>query len=265
MDYIVLVKEIPDIDTVKFDDSGLVDNNASQMIANPSDLNALEAALLLRQEDERVLAVSLGCRRKVLEEAASLGADHAYLIDTEEVESWDSRTTALAIAKLVEKLRLDGEVGEDYLVLAGSQGADFDSGQTPVRLAEHLGIAHVAYCEEVSLDDDTITAKCNVVGGYTTLSSPVPACLTITETANEPRYASFKLIRKAARDQSLYTTIPFGDLGITREERTGLMTSDKPPEKPAVKVFDEEEAEECVNSLLQAMRDDGNAMKGGSQ
>lgn len=259
MDYVVLVKEIADPEGVVFDEQGLPDPK-SRLIANPRDLNALEAALTLRKDGEKVLAVSVGYQRGVLEESVAIGADHGYLIDTD-AESWDSATASKGIASLVKKLLADGTVASSYLVLAGSAGEDYDNSQAAIRVAELLGIPHLAYCETISLDG-SLTAKVNAVGGYAQVTSPTPALLTVTETANQPRYASVQRKLKAKRDQSFYTTVKLDELGVTASEKVELIATALPKEKPAAKVFSDADAGKNVAALLKAMQDDGRPLGG---
>ncbi len=271
MDYIVLVKEVPDNDTVVLDDNGLVNYAKSNPVGNQRDLNAIRAAVALRGDaEDKILALSVGFQTKGLQEAYAWGADSGYLIENEEIEAWDSRNTAFALTALIKKLMADGEISEDYLLLGGSLGADFENGQTAIRVAELLGIPQLTYCEEIDLVDGGIWTKRNTVGGYETVESPVPALIAVTETFNkvgeeelESYYPPVMMNLKAKRQEAqLFTRISLDDLSIELDERTILVASDEPPEDPPGKMFEDEESNTNVTAMLDAMKADGRPMGG---
>ena len=271
MDYIILVKEVPDTDTVVFDDRGLVNYGKSNLGGNKRDLRAIRAAVALRGDaEEKILALSFGFNTKSLQEAYGWGVDSGYLIENKDIEGWDSRNTASALTALIQKLLAEGELSEDYLIFAGSTGADFENGQTAIRVAQQLGIPQVTYCEDLSFEDGTIRAKRNTVGGYETVESPVPALITITETFNrvgdeelENYYPPLKMSMKAKKqDAQLFTRISLEELAVEVEERTFLTASDKPPENPPAQLFEEKDSNATVTALLDAMKADGRPMGG---
>ncbi|MFC2708966.1 MAG: electron transfer flavoprotein subunit beta/FixA family protein, partial [Porphyromonas asaccharolytica] len=86
-DIIVLAKQVPDTrnvgkDAMKAD--GTVNRAALDAIFNPEDLNALEQALRIKEQnpDCRVSILTMGPPRaaEIIREALYRGADHGYLL-----------------------------------------------------------------------------------------------------------------------------------------------------------------------------------------
>ena len=62
MNLIVLIKQVPDMEKVKFDsEKGLVDRTSAGVEINPFDLNALEAAVNIgRSIESTITALTMG-------------------------------------------------------------------------------------------------------------------------------------------------------------------------------------------------------------
>ena len=91
MKIIVCVKQVPDtsgVVAVKAD--GTMDRAAMATISNPDDMNALEAALQIKetQENVKVCVVSMGPppTESMLRECLAMGADEAYLVSARSEE-----------------------------------------------------------------------------------------------------------------------------------------------------------------------------------
>ena len=86
----------------------------------------------------------------------------------------------------------------DYdIVLCGRQAIDGDTAQVGPQLAEKLGIPQITYVEELmELNGRTITARRNIGAGWQQVKTALPALLTVTSDANEPRVAAAKKMMK---------------------------------------------------------------------
>ena len=81
----VCVKQVPDTSgKVAVKDDGTLDRASMATITNPDDMNAVEAALALKDQnpDIKVIAVSMGpfTAAGMLHEILAMGADEAVLI-----------------------------------------------------------------------------------------------------------------------------------------------------------------------------------------
>jgi electron transfer flavoprotein beta subunit len=202
---VVLVKQVPDTANVTGDamkEDGTVNRAALPAVFNPEDLNALEEALRLRERYAgRVTVVTMGppAAVQVLREALYRGADEVVLLSDRKFAGADTLATSYALAQAVRRL------GPVDLVLCGRQAIDGDTAQVGPQVAEKLGlpqitcVSHIGAVETAAPGEPapatlTVVATRSIEGGYETLRAALPALLTITGEANEPRPASVKLM-----------------------------------------------------------------------
>jgi electron transfer flavoprotein beta subunit len=196
---VVLVKQVPDTANVTGDamkDDGTINRAALPAIFNPEDLNALEEGLRLRDRcGGRVTVLTMGppSAAQVLREALFRGADEVVLLSDRAFAGADTLATSYALARAVERL------GRADLVLCGRQAIDGDTAQVGPQTAEKLGlpqITGVVRIDEVVPEPvgGWVTATRVVENGTETLRAPLPALLTVTGDANEPRPPSVKLV-----------------------------------------------------------------------
>jgi len=199
-DTIVCVKQVPDTanitgEAMKAD--GTVNRAALPAIFNPEDLNALEAALQVRDGfGGTVTAITMGplgaC--EVLRECLYRGADRVILISDRRAAASDTLATSYILSQAIRT------VGKYDLVFCGRQAIDGDTAQVGPQLAEKLGIAQVTYFEKlVELSGRMMRARRNVGNGWELLEVKLPALVTVLDTANQPRPAAAKRVMKYKR------------------------------------------------------------------
>ena len=201
MDYTVLVfvKQVPDTQNNTGDamtPEGTVNRSALPAIFNPEDLNALEAALLLkdRNPEVRVVVATMGppAAAEVLRASLCRGADEAILLTDRAFAGADTLATSFALSCAAKKVKYD-------LILCGRQAIDGDTAQVGPQVAEKLELPQIAYTEEIiSLGDGKVVARRAIEGGYEVLESPLPAVMTVID-ANIPRPMAAKRIMKYKR------------------------------------------------------------------
>jgi electron transfer flavoprotein beta subunit len=192
---VVLAKQVPDTKNITgeaMNEDGTVNRAALPTVFNPEDLNALEEALRLRDAHSgRVTVVTMGppAAAEVLRESLYRGADEAILLSDGPFAGADTLATSYTLALAIRRL------GQVDLVLCGRQAIDGDTAQVGPQTAEKLGMPQITCVSHIdSLDDDSVTATRSIEGGFETLQAPLPALLTITGEANEPRPPSAKLV-----------------------------------------------------------------------
>lgn len=192
---VVLVKQVPDTANVTgkaMKDDGTINRVALPAVFNPEDLNALEEALRLRERcGGRVTVVTMGppAAVQVLRESLYRGADEVVLLTDRRFAGADTLATSYALAQAVRRL------GDVDLVLCGRQAIDGDTAQVGPQTAEKLGLPQITCVSRVdAVDGETVTATRSIEGGYETLRAPLPALLTVTDEANEPRPPSARLV-----------------------------------------------------------------------
>ena len=190
MKAIVCVKQVPDTSgKVSVNDNGTLDRASMETITNPDDLNALEAALQLKDETGcEVVVVTMGPppAEGMLRECIARGADRCVLISGREFGGSDTFATSQIIAAGVNKVG----VGPEDIVLCGRQAIDGDTAQVGPQIAEKLHLPQVTYAADIQKDGDTITVKRMLEDGYMTIKVQTPCLLTCIKELNEPRYMS---------------------------------------------------------------------------
>jgi electron transfer flavoprotein beta subunit len=215
---IVCAKQTPSTTAVLAVENGTVtwsDPGGSPDIANPWDEYAIEEAIRLKEKHGgTVTAISMGPEeaKEALKTAIAMGCDEAVLIADDAMTGSDTLATSYVLAKAIEKL------GDADLVIFGRQAIDGDTGQTSMQVARRLGwapLSFVAAVDEVDPDGRTITVTRALEAGRHKVRSPLPAALSVLKEINEPRYPSFKGIRRATkymdRELPIWTA---ADLGV---------------------------------------------------
>lgn len=199
---VVLIKQVPDTKRITgqaMNDDGTVNRAALPAIFNPEDLNALELALQIKDKfGGKVTAVTMGlpAASGILREALYRGADDAVLITDRGCAASDTLATSYILSCAVKKIEHD-------IVLCGRQAIDGDTAQVGPQLAEKLGIGQITYVQEIlALEDSTITARRSVGNGWQEVKAKLPALLTVTGEANEPRVAAAKKMMKYKKARS---------------------------------------------------------------
>ncbi len=191
MEIIVPLKEVPDIEKVRFDrEKGRIDRSSAESGPNPFDLNALEEAVRMKEEvGGKVTVVSMGPERaeKTLRDALARGADEAVLLTDKGFSGSDTWATSYTLAMAIKK------IGDYDLIFCGEKTVDGDTGQVGPEIAEILDIPHVAYVNEViERHEEKIVVKNKMWGMTCTRELKPKGLMTVTKDVNEPRLPSLK-------------------------------------------------------------------------
>ena len=190
MKAIVCVKQVPDTSgkvAVKAD--GTLDRASMATITNPDDLNALEAALKLKDATGcEVVVVTMGPppAEGMLRELLARGADKAVLVSGREFGGSDTFATSQILAAAVNKIG----VGPEDVVFCGRQAIDGDTAQVGPQIAEKLNLPQVTYVADIQKDGNTLTVKRMLEDGYMMVKVQTPCLLTCIKELNNPRYMS---------------------------------------------------------------------------
>ena len=190
MKIIVCVKQVPDTSgKVAVNPDGTLNRASMAAITNPDDLNAVEAALVLKEQTgAEVVVVSMGPppAEGMLREIIARGVDRAVLISGREFGGSDTYATSQIIAAAINKIGLD----EDDVVFCGRQAIDGDTAQVGPQIAEKLHLPQVTYVTDIQKDGNSLTVKRQLEDGYMELKVQTPCLLTCIKELNTPRYMS---------------------------------------------------------------------------
>jgi electron transfer flavoprotein alpha/beta subunit len=190
MKIIVCVKQVPDTSgKVAVNPDGTLNRASMQTITNPDDMNAVEAALKLKDETGcRVTVITMGPppAAGMLRELLAMGADDAVLVSGREFGGSDTYATSQILAAAVKRIGIE----KDDIVMCGRQAIDGDTAQVGPQMAEKLGLPQVTYVAEMHKTGNTITVKRMLEDGYMTIRVQTPCLLTCIKELNTPRYMS---------------------------------------------------------------------------
>ena len=218
---VVLAKQVPDTRNVGKDAmtaEGTVNRAALPAIFNPEDLNALEQALRLKEQNpgSTVGILTMGPPRagEIIRQGLYRGADTGWLLTDRLFAGADTLATSYALATAIKK------IGDVDIVLGGRQAIDGDTAQVGPQVAEKLGLNQITYTEEIlSCKDGRITVKRHIDGGVETVESALPLVLTVNGSAAPCRPRNAKLVMKYKRalapmeleKDTTYADLPYAD------------------------------------------------------
>lgn len=262
MKIIVCVKQVPDTSgKVAVKPDGTMDRGSMATIINPDDLNAVEAALSMKDEmGGKVIVVTMGPMQAtgMLHELLAMGADEAVLVSGREFGGSDTYATSQILAAAIKRIGLE----EDTVVLCGRQAIDGDTAQVGPQIAEKLDIPQVSYVQEVKREGNTLTCKRMLEDGYVVMSVQTPCLLTCIKELNTPRYMTVKGILEfdqkpfsifdyeALKDDSLIEVDTIGLKGSP----TNVYKSFSAPQKGAGRML-EGTGKEAVSELFGILKE----------
>ena len=190
MKIIVSIKQVPDTSgKVAVNPDGTLNRASMQTITNPDDMNALEAALKIKDATGcPVTVVTMGPppAAGMLREALAMGADEAYLVSAREFGGSDTYATSQILAAAINKIGVE----KDDVVLCGRQAIDGDTAQVGPQIAEKLHLPQITYAAEITKNGDEVTVKRMLEDGYMTIKVQTPCLITCIKELNNPRYMS---------------------------------------------------------------------------
>ena len=239
MKIIVSIKQVPDTSgKVAVNPDGTLNRASMQTITNPDDMNALEAALKIKDATGcPVTVVTMGPppAAGMLREALAMGADEAYLVSAREFGGSDTYATSQIIAAGLNKIGLEA----DDIVFCGRQAIDGDTAQVGPQIAEKLHLPQVTYAADIQKNGNTLTVKRMLEDGYMMIEVQTPCLITCISELNQPRYMSVNEIfgcydkpvevldYNALKDDPLIDATTIGLSGSP----TNILTSFTPPQK----------------------------------
>lgn len=195
---VVLAKQVPDTRNVGKDamtEQGTVNRAALPAIFNPEDLNALEQALRIKEQNpgSTVGVLTMGPPRaaEIIRQGLFRGADTGWLLTDRLFAGADTLATSYALATAIKK------IGHVDLVIGGRQAIDGDTAQVGPQVAQKLGLNQVTYAEEIlKIENGKATIRRLIDGGVETVEAPLPVVVTVNGSAAPCRPCHAKLVMK---------------------------------------------------------------------
>ena len=217
MKIVVCIKHVPDVQSERrIEGFRLV--RGEDDVLNELDENAVEAAVSLVEElGGEVVALTMGPddAEDAVRRALQMGADSGVVVSDDDLTGSDVVATARVLAAAVGRIggvEPAGGTGDVDLVVTGMASLDAMTSMLPGALAAALRVPALTLASslEAGAEEVTITRTTGTLSEV--LSAPLPALVSVTDQANEPRYPNFAAMR-AARKKPV-DTWDLADLGL---------------------------------------------------
>lgn len=216
---VVLVKHVPDVQFDRHIDSASLRLDRSESVLSELDEYAVEAAVSLVESQggfaagHEVIAATMGGKSasNSVKKALQMGASSGFHLNDDALAGSDTVATSKALAALIE------HVGDVDLVVTGMSSTDAETSVVPAQLAERLNFAQLTHALAVEFDGTSreLTIRRDHADRTLSLTAALPAVLSVTDQANEPRYPNFKAIM-AAKKKSI-TEVDLAGIGLDAE------------------------------------------------
>jgi electron transfer flavoprotein beta subunit len=221
---VVCVKAVPDLtqaDKIRIDpDTKALTRHDIPLVINPLDRNALEAALVVKENQEaHITILSMGppTAGNVVRECLALGADQGILLSDPAFAGADAFATALTLSKAIKKIE---QVDSVFCGRASSDGATEWVGPELAIFLDMPVVTMVRNFDKTA--GNSWRVKADIEDGIRVVEVELPAIFTITHEVNTPRTLSFSGIIKSRKKE--ITNWGLNDLNVP-EDQVGLKGS----------------------------------------
>jgi len=234
MDIAVLVKAVPSAtETPAFTDDNRLRRDG-EIVLDPGDEYGVEVALqIVGSQGGTVTYVTMGpeSASAALRKALAMGGDGSVHVVDPALAGADALATARVLAAALRRRAFD-------LVLAGVESTDGYTGTVPLTVAELLDLPSISFARKVELSERTLHVQRQTAAGYDVIECELPALVTVTTAAAEPRYPTLKGIMQAK--QKPLEVLSLADLGVDAGDAAATQrveSVDAAPERAAGEVM----------------------------
>ncbi|UCZ76449.1 electron transfer flavoprotein [Dickeya zeae] len=214
------------------------------------DLNAIEAATQLVDDDGQVAALCVGGRyldnSKVRKDVLSRGPHELFLVQDAQLENALPKDTAQAIAAAAGKIGFD-------LMLFGEGSGDLYAQQVGLLAGELLQVPTINAVSRIQLEGNRVIVERTLEEDVEVLELTLPAVLCVTSDINVPRIPSMKAILGAGKKP--VTQWKAGDIEWTPGAPfTELAAIHVPPQAERKHIIIESDSPEAVAELAEHLK-----------
>lgn len=185
MNIVVCIKQVPDVDDIKWTKENNLDRANMLSKLNPHDEWALDWAMKIKTQfpDVKITAITMGPNQAidVLNIALAKGADRAILLSDKAFAGADTLVTARILSSAIQKY-----IPDFNLILTGHLACDGDTAQVPVNIAQMLDIIDVIGVVDIHNADKTCAIVSQKFGNIVKIfEAKTPCLLAIKNMCNE--------------------------------------------------------------------------------
>lgn len=221
MNIVVCIKQVPDVDDIKWTKENNLDRSQMLSKINLYDDWALNCAIKIKNQFKNVnlTAVSMGPMQalEVLQYALAKGATRAILLSDKFFSASDTLITADVLARAIKKFVPDFDI-----IITGQMAQDGDTAQVPVSLAQKLNIVDLTYTQKIiNADKNTVSVNQKIENKINVLETKTPCLIAINDKQEgyAPKIEDY--IRAQNKQIEIYGA---EDLNLSKEQ-TGLIAS----------------------------------------
>lgn len=199
MRIVVCVKHVPDVQSPRALDADGRTVRGEDDVLGEVDENAVEAAVALAEtHGGEVVALTMGPDGAVdaVRRALQMGAHRGVHVQDDALTGADVVATARVLGAAVEAIAADGPVD---LVLTAMASGDGLTAMLPSALATVLDLPQLTLASELSVADGQVRVRREIGDAVEVLTAALPAVVSVTDQANEPRYPNFRAIMGARK------------------------------------------------------------------
>ncbi|MGB2537756.1 electron transfer flavoprotein [Hafnia paralvei] len=253
MKIIACYKLIPEEQDITVNGDGSLNLSKADAKISQFDLNAIEAATALKQQnsDIQIIAMSVGgealANAKGRKDVLSRGPDELVVVSDAGLEKMLPHQTATMLAAAAKKTGFD-------VILCGDGSADLYAQQAGLLLGEALGVAAINGVSRIlSLSETNIQIERTLEDEVETLTIPLPAVLSVSTDINTPQIPSMKAILGAAKKP--VTTWQPADLELGEiAPYTTLLSVQAPQQKARGRIIIEGDSDEQISEFAEHLR-----------
>jgi electron transfer flavoprotein beta subunit len=252
----VCVKQIPDPATpYALDPASHFVVRPAEQVLDDTDRYGIELGLQLAEATGgtvTLFSMSPAGNLQGIRQALAMGADKAVVVNDPSLRGSGALVTARVLAAAIAREQAD-------LVITGTESTDGYAGVVPQMIAELLDLPALTFARKVSLDGTSLKVERQTTGGFDVVETALPALVSVTSGAVEPRYPTFKGIMQAKQkpvDQPTAADLGLdsASVGIVGSGQTITGVHRTPERSGGVKVRDEGEAHLEIVKLLERVK-----------
>ena len=253
MKIIACYKLIPEEQDITVNGDGSLNLSKADAKISQFDLNAIEAACALKQQndDVHIVAMSVGgealANPKGRKDVLSRGPDELVVVSDPGLESLLPHQTATVLAAAAKKTGFD-------LILCGDGSADLYAQQVGLLLGEALNVAAINGVSRIlSVSDGQVQVERTLEDEIETLTLRLPAVISVSTDINDPQIPSMKAILGAAKKPVQAWKPADLELGGVASY-TALLSVLAPQQKARGRVIIEGDGEEQIAEFAEHLR-----------
>ena len=254
---VALIKNVPDTWAERrLEEDHTLDRGHADSVLDEVNEYSVEQALRVKEADPeagwRVVALTVGPKEadESLRKAIAMGSDDAVAVTDERLAGSDVLGTAWALASAI------GKLDDPQLVVAGSYSSDGAMGAIAGLVAEYLQRPALTNLVELNVVGGDVTGVRVDERGRFDLKATLPAVVSITDKAEQPRFPKFKGLMAAKKHD--ITRFSLEDIGVTPEQ-VGLATAatavtaatTRPPRQAGETIYGEDAPERLADFLAE--------------